>query len=123
MRGNAFSDEELAEVCHEANRIVQKHLSDECPSPHWDDDDEFIKKTCIGEVQMILMGYTPEETHAHWCDELFDRGYICGPVKSREMKTHPCLVPFKDLPLEQKRKVRMIHGIVLALTIDYLYLL
>src|SRR6266700_2352439 len=110
MKGNTFTDEQIAEVCHVANMTVQKLLHDECPSLSWDDEDEFIKKTSVGEVQMILAGRNPEDTHNEWCERLFDQGYICGLVKSREMKTHPCLVPFNDLPVEQKRKVRMIHA-------------
>jgi hypothetical protein len=119
MKHSTFTDEQIAEVCHAANMAVQKLLGDECPSLEWEDEDEFIRKTSTGEVQMILAGASPEETHNEWCERLFDQGYICGLVKSRTMKTHPCLVPFRDLPIEQKRKVRMIHAIVLALTIDY----
>lgn len=116
---STFTDEQIAYVCHTANRAVQELLDDACPSADWEDEDPDIKKISVYEVQMILSGRTPEETHAEWCDRLFEQGYICGTVKSRTMKTHPCLVPFRDLPLEQKRKVRMIHGIVLALTVDY----
>jgi len=116
---NAFTDEQIAEICHAANRIIQKHLHDECPSLEWESEEEFIREASVGEVQMILAGRSPEETHNEWCDRLFSQGYICGLVKSREMRTHPCLVPFRDLPVEHKRKVRMIHAIVLALTIDY----
>jgi len=47
---------------------------------------------------------TPEENHANWMKEKINQGWIYGPVKDFDKKTHPDLVPFEDLPDIEKRK-------------------
>jgi hypothetical protein len=42
-------------------------------------------------------------------------GWKLGPVKNPEAKEHPCLVPFDDLPVEQKVKDYLFRGVVRAL--------
>jgi hypothetical protein len=37
-------------------------------------------------------------------------------VKDAELKTHPCLVPFEELPKFQQQKDRLFRAIVKALT-------
>jgi len=33
-----------------------------------------------------------------------DDGWVYGEVKDPERKTHPCMVPYDDLPIEQRAK-------------------
>jgi hypothetical protein len=44
-----------------------------------------------------------------------EAGWVWGPVKSSENKTHPCLVPFEELPEFQKKKDKLFCAIVDAL--------
>ena len=39
-------------------------------------------------------------------------GWVWGPVKDFDKKTHPCLIPYSKLPLEQQRKDAIFQGVV-----------
>ena len=39
-------------------------------------------------------------------------GWVWGPVKDFDKKTHPCLIPYSELPLEQQRKDAIFQGVV-----------
>ncbi len=41
---------------------------------------------------------TPEENHNNWMAMKKSQGWVYGPVKDLEKKTHPDLVPFDQLP-------------------------
>jgi hypothetical protein len=47
--------------------------------------------------------------------EKLDAGWVYGEVKDAEKKTHPCLVPFSELPPFQQQKDSLFCGIVDAL--------
>jgi hypothetical protein len=40
---------------------------------------------------------------------------VYGEVKDAEKKTHPCIVPYKDLPPEQQAKDHLFKAVVSAL--------
>ncbi|MEN3033487.1 MAG: RyR domain-containing protein [Aquificaceae bacterium] len=48
-----------------------------------------------------------EELHKVWMGEKLAQGWTYGPVKDNQKKTHPSLVPYKDLPEEEKELDRM----------------
>jgi len=41
-----------------------------------------------------------------------DSGWVYGEVKDVEKKTHPCIVPYEQLPVEQQSKDYIFKGIV-----------
>ncbi len=47
---------------------------------------------------------TPEQNHENWVKMKCAQGWVYGPVKDFEKKTHPDLVPFDQLPDIEKRK-------------------
>lgn len=47
---------------------------------------------------------SPEQTHDNWMRMKVSQGWKYGPVKDFNLKTHPDLVPFDDLPDVEKRK-------------------
>lgn len=47
---------------------------------------------------------TPEQNHKNWMKMKLEQGWVYGPVKDFEAKTHPDLVPFNQLPDIEKRK-------------------
>jgi hypothetical protein len=51
-----------------------------------------------------MAGNGPEQSHACWLKEKEASGWVYGPVKNVEKKTHPCMVPYEDLPPSQKSK-------------------
>ena len=47
---------------------------------------------------------SPAESHEKWLKARIDDDWVWGPHKSQEMKTHPCIVPYDELPPVQKFK-------------------
>lgn len=104
--------DKVAVVTHEANRIwCLLHGDHSQPSyvdaPDWQKESahEGVSKIAAGEIT------TPEEAHASWAEKKMDDGWVYGPVKDPEAKEHPCLVPYSDLPPEQKAKDSLYFGI------------
>jgi hypothetical protein len=105
----------VAQVCHEANRVLQRLQGDQFPSPPWDEAPEDQIRSAINGVQAALSGQTPEQAHQTWCDEKTRNGWVYGPVKDADAKTHPCLVPYDQLDAGQQDKDHVFAAIVQAL--------
>lgn len=50
---------------------------------------------------------TAAENHENWMRFRQSEGWVWGPVKDKEKKTHPDLVPFDQLPDVEQRKDTM----------------
>jgi RyR domain. len=59
---------------------------------------------------------TSENLHQNWLDQKKKDGWVYGKTKDAEKKTHPCMVPYSDLPKEQQVKDHLFHAIVSILT-------
>lgn len=105
----------IARVCHEANRAVQIATNDPAVSPAWDDAPEWQRDSAIEGVQKALDGATPEQLHESWSAFKRDGGWVYGETKNETAKTHPCLVPYDELPEEQKHKDALFSAIVSTL--------
>ena len=109
----------IARVCHEANRAVQLIQGDPgipIAAP-WDDFPADEQAGVINGVDSARSGATPEQLHDLWCQEKTAAGWTYGPTKDTAAKTHPCLLPYQDLPDEQRTKDRLFAAIVTALAI------
>jgi hypothetical protein len=96
--------EVVAQICHEANRVLRIAFEDTGENPHWDEaNDEQRASACDG-VLSVLNGAGPEASHRNWLRFKAERGWVYGPVKDEEAKTHPCFLPYDELPPEQKIK-------------------
>ena len=102
----SMSVEAIAHVCHEANRAVQLEQNDPAipVSPPWAEIDAETRDSAVDGVVNALAGATPEASHENWCAFKRDRGWTWGPVKDEEKRQHPLLVPYSDLPEEQRLK-------------------
>jgi RyR domain len=92
-----------ARAAHEVNRAYCLALGD-TSQPAWDDAPEWQKSSARNGVASALNGHTPEQSHEGWCAEKRFSGWTYGPVKDPEKKQHPCLVPYAELPLNQRAK-------------------
>jgi hypothetical protein len=54
-------------------------------------------------------------SHVAWMKERTRGGWIYGTVKDPEKKTHPCLVPYEELPEAQRKKDAVVVQTYLAL--------
>lgn len=106
---------QIAHVCHEANRALQQIIGDRVISPHWEFAPNDQRRSSRAGVVAALDGATPEELHAKWCADKDADGWVWGPEKNPLEKSHPCMVPYADLPAEQRLKDRLFAAIVTAL--------
>lgn len=101
--------ERIAEICHEVNRGLCEALGDESQA-RWEDAPEWQRESAGSGVQnvraMLKSGGIPqpEDSHKGWMVQKINDGWRYGEVKDPEAKTHPCLVPFDELPIEQQLK-------------------
>jgi RyR domain len=111
-----YTDEQIAQVIHEMNRGLQYVQGDPCPSQPWQVEDEEIKANVIASVAFARAGATPRELHERWAEDKRAHGWTHGAVKDPEARTHPCLVPYGDLPEGQRLKDRLFAAVVKVMT-------
>lgn len=106
----------IARVCHEANKGWCEANGDHSQLP-WDQAPEWQRTSCILGVEFALAHPDAGDSaqHDNWSRQKVQDGWTYGPVKDPAAKTHPCLVPFEELPPEQQAKDRLFRAIVLAL--------
>lgn len=105
----------IAEVAHEANRTYCKVIGDESQSS-WSYAENWQQESAINGVKFHIdnPNATPEDSHKNWMREKFKTGWEYGEEKDIENKFHPCLMPYEDLPVEQKIKDSIFIGVVRA---------
>jgi len=108
--------EAIAQVCHAANKAYCTTIGDNSQASWWDAPD-WQKDSARKGVQYHLNNpdSLPEDSHNSWLKEKVDAGWVYGEVKDAEKKTHPCIVPFADLPGAQQKKDVLFIAIVRAL--------
>lgn len=107
----------VARVCHEANRAYCQSLGDNS-QPSWDDAPDWQKSSAMSGVVFHYQNPEAGDSAAHdkWMKDKLKDGWVFGEVKDPEAKTHPCLVPFNELPVEQQIKDTLFRSIVRAMT-------
>lgn len=105
----------IARICHEVNRAYCTAIGDSS-QPEWDDAPAWQKQSCIDGVRRHLAvdNMTPEDSHIAWCTQKLKDGWSWGVDKDVEAKKHPCLIPYDNLPLEQRIKDWLFRGVVEA---------
>lgn len=108
---------QIARVVHEANRAYCTAIGDSSQES-WERAAEWQRTSAVDGVRSMLNGQatSPEEQHQAWCDTKLRDGWQFGPRKDAEAKTHPCLVPYNELPPEQRMKDHLFRAVVQALT-------
>lgn len=104
----------VAKICHEVNRVIQRYTGDPAPSPAWEDAPEWQRRSAREGVEQALSGATPEELHQSWVDFKVADGWTYGLIKDEVKRTHPCIVPYEELPESQRLKDQAFHAIVQA---------
>jgi hypothetical protein len=109
--------EDIARICHEANRALCATQGDNSQTP-WDDSPEWQRDSAIKGVQFHLDNpdASPSASHDAWLAEKEATGWKYGPVKDADKKEHPCFVPYDQLPKEQQAKDYLFKGIVHSLS-------
>lgn len=111
---------DIAIVAHEMNRAYCQFIGDDSQLP-WDEAPDWQQESALNGVMFHVSNpdSLPEESHTNWLNEKIKAGWIFGPIKDEVAKTHPCCVPYDQLPDEQKLKDILFKQVVDSLK-DYL---
>ena len=108
--------EEIAKVCHEVNKAYCEAMGD-MSQPTWENAPQWQKDSALMGVR--LHSYNPEAgaeaSHVSWMKQKVDEGWVWGETKDPEKKTHPCIIPFDQLPKEQQAKDFIFQAVVHSL--------
>ncbi|MDE3077117.1 MAG: hypothetical protein KGJ86_17005 [Chloroflexota bacterium] len=91
-----------AVASHMANRAYCLAIGEE--QPPWETAPDWQRDSAVVGVRGVLEGNNPERSHECWMAEKIAAGWAYAPVKDLDAKTHPCLVPYDQLPAEQRLK-------------------
>lgn len=105
-----------AKVCHEVNRAYCQSIGDESQLP-WENAPDWQKESAQNGVIYHLThpASQPSDSHENWMKEKIAAGWKHGPVKDAAAKTHPCLLPYGQLPLQQRTKDYLFLAVVRAM--------
>jgi len=110
--------ENIAKVCHEANRAYCLSLGDDSQLS-WEEAPDWQKQSAYNGVVFHYNNHNagPEASHNSWYQEKELDGWLYGEVKDVENKKHPCMVPYDELPVEQKAKDYIFCAIVKSMKV------
>ena len=106
----------IAEVCHEANKKWCEANGDDSQK-HWNEAEQWQKDSAIKGVEFRLNNpdAAVDAQHNAWMQYKIEAGWVYGETKNADAKTHPCIMPFEQLPLFQQKKDALFCAIVDAL--------
>ncbi len=102
-----------AKITHAVNKAYCESIGD-FSQLDWDESPTWQQESAIKGVQFILDNpkAKPSASHESWLKEKYADGWQYGKEKNSVLKTHPCCVPYVDLPKEQKSKDFIFGAIV-----------
>ena len=110
-----FAYEDVAKICHEANKAYCVTIGDNT-QPSWEDAPEWQKESAINGVRFHCLNEntTPADSHNSWLKEKTEQGWSWGEIKDAEKKEHPCFTAYENLPKSQQIKDYIFKNIVEA---------
>ena len=104
--------EMIAKACHEANKAICDFNNESMDS--WDDAKQWQRDAAIQGVKDLIdnPNLTPESLHIKWMENKEKDGWEYGTIKDADKKTHPCMIPYDQLPEYQQLKDHVFHSIV-----------
>lgn len=104
---------QIAKVAHEVNRAYCQALGDESQTA-WEDAPQWQQDSAMLGVKLHVdhPDAGPHASHESWMNQKVSEGWVYGPEKRVDLKQHPCLVPFDELPREQQAKDYLFRGVV-----------
>ena len=93
----------IAGAAHDLNRSWCDLTGDRSQRP-WASAANWQRESAIVGVRGVLAGNTPEQSHEAWLAHKQADDWVYGPEKDVKLKTHPCMVPYADLPPDHEYK-------------------
>lgn len=109
-----MTPEEIAQVCHEANRRYQKIIG-EPQSPTWEDASWAMKQSAIAGVVFVQENPWAKLSALHetWYAHKKAQGWKYGLQRDEQTLEHPCMVAYDQLSNDQQIKDGLFKSIVL----------
>jgi hypothetical protein len=107
---------DIAAICHEANRALCLAQGD-ASQPMWANAPAWQIESAIKGVDFNADNPAAPASASHdsWLAVKEADGWIYGREKNAELKQHPCMVPYADLPPAQQAKDHLFKAICAAL--------
>ncbi len=104
-----------AKTAHEVNRVYCVGLGD-TSQPFWFAAPQWQRDSATKSAKFTLENPNAGASASHdsWLAEKKAAGWVYGKVKDAEAKTHPCIIPFEDLPIEQQVKDKLFRATVIG---------
>ncbi len=111
-----MTKESIARVCHEANRALCIGIGDNS-QPRWDDASNKARASSLAGVEYRLDNPAASAIaqHDQWMEDRLAAGWAYAEVTDKPNKRHACLVPYGDLPIEQRAKDALFIAVVTTL--------
>lgn len=102
----------IAAIAYSINVAYCASMGDEQLS--WNDAPEGIKKGIEAGVEFHLKNpdTTPEQSHEEWLKDKEQNGWVYGETKDLANKTHPNILPYDQLPPEQRAKDHLFKAVI-----------
>jgi hypothetical protein len=106
---------DIARICHEANAALCQAFGDNSQVA-WDQAPQWQRDSAIAGVEFHVLNpdASPAASHNNWYEHKAADGWRYGAVKDAELREHPCMVAFEQLPPEQRAKDFIFRAIVHA---------
>lgn len=101
-----MNDEQIAALAYEA-RAAYDTASGTADTPRsWEDAPAYLKASYMAAVAWAREnpGASARDAHEARLKAVFLKGWTRGDVIDQEAKTHPNLVPFDELPKDQRQR-------------------
>lgn len=98
----------LHKICEDTHEVIRTYsrTHNEYTALPWKQVDLNDKLSLLKDVIEVMNNpeKTPREAHETWMNNKLADGWVFGREKSVKGKTHPCLVPYDELPEYQRFK-------------------
>lgn len=106
----------IARVAHQTNKAYCESIGD-FSIVDWSEAPDWQIQSAIDGVGFTINNpdCTPEMSHKNWTAQKVRDGWVYGKEKNPELKMHPCMVPYNELPQEQQSKDYIFKAVVKTL--------
>ena len=106
--------EQIAKTCYEVNKAYCAGLGDHSFTEDWREAPDWQQATIRNGVKFHIDNPDagPEGSHNNWMAEKEKTGWTFGETKDPDKKTHPCMVPYGDLPTDQQTKDALFIAVI-----------
>lgn len=112
-----LNEDQIAQVAHEVNRAYCDAMGDDSQD-RWEHSPDWQKSSAVDGVRHLQENplVTPRELHENWMRDKQEDGWAYGDYKDPDRKKHPCMIPYQDLPQDDKVKDYLFSAVVKVLT-------